>query len=224
MHFKAPHFRQSTGHKVSVGATITLFTGAFLLTSGISTKVYSQDKKKGGDAVLLMQTGPSFKTQEAKKDTTKTMEYVPAPLRPYLKTLEYYIPLPLTLKEFADLKNMTPKERENSQVESFRVPWRSVGNCTPFQQPQSRLDSLPPEDRKLVYDKWDGKDGAAVKLIVAFTVQNGLTPKDALNPAKGGYDPNSAEVDKMVKDWNAARSMDWHGDDFYERRSNPQKK
>ena len=93
MHFKAPHFRQSVGHNVKVGVAVTLFTGAFLLTSGIFTRAYSQEKKpKGGDTMLLMQTssGQVYKpVEQAKKDTTKTMGTVPKLVIPDVKTLEH---------------------------------------------------------------------------------------------------------------------------------------
>ncbi len=212
MHFKAPHFRQNIGHKVRVGVAITLFTGAFLLTSGIFYKAYSQEKKpKWGDTVQVYKSDG-----QAKTDTTRAAEYIPEKLRPYLKTLEYYVPGPLTLKDFSDLKNMKPEERENSKVELFRVPWRTMDDGTPFQLSKSVINSLSKEDGKLVQDKWDM---AKTKLIVALTVQNGLTPEDALNPAKGGYDPGSAEVEKMAKDWNAAKWMDKRSREIYKRRS-----
>jgi len=213
MHFKVPHFRQNIGHKARVGVAITLFTGAFLLTSGIITRAYSQEKKpKGGDTVLLMQTS-GFKTQEAKKETIKTPEYIPAPLKPYLKTLEYYVPPPLTLKDFAD---------RSPDVESFRLFWRRADTNYPsFGLPKTALDSCKAEDQQMVGEKWKL---ANVKLIVAFTMQNGLTPEDALNPAKGGYDPNSREVQDMKRQWRGGKEIDRLKDELIQQRPTPVKK
>jgi len=192
MHFKAPHFRQSIGHKVRAGVAITLFTGAFLLTSGIFTRAYSQDKKpKGGDTVLLMQTS-GFKTQEAKKDTTKTLDTVPKLVLPDVKTLKYNFPFNVTDSMFT---SKDPKVRE--RLWDYAEIWSGMEDkLNPFGLPANVLKSYSKEDLQELERRWEP---VRASWIVAFLSDKGVTPSNALKV----HTPE--EVKDMLREWKALK-------------------
>ena len=200
MHFKTPHSRQSIGHKVRVGAAITLFTGAFLLTSGIFTKAYSQDKKpKGGDTVLLMQTVTHKPIEQVKKDTTKTMDTIPKIVVPDVRSFEHYNPYPWSLTDSMFLKR-------DSNLGMYRDAWMDIDDhYSPFGVSNKVLSKYSPEERKELDRRWKI---AKIELIVAFLSDRGIPPSSALDPKKGGYEQNSKEVQDMLKEWQILKDLD----------------
>ena len=184
MHFKTPHFGQNMGYKARVGAAVFL-TGTFLLTSGISIKVYSQNNKtKGGDSTLLMQTGPGF--IETKKDTSKTMDTVPKIVVPDVKTLEHYNPFPNLLTDSMFIN-------KNKKLQTFRELWSGLeDSCTPFGLSQKVIDSYSPQDKKELMLRWEI---AKNELRVAFMSDKGVTPANALKLP-------TEEVKKLLENWD----------------------
>jgi len=180
MHFKPPH-RQSVGRISTVGAALFL-TGAFLLTSGIFTKAYSQEKKpKGGDSTLLMQTNPSFKMPEVKKDTTtKTMESVPKIVVP-----KYYNPWPGTLTD-SMFVNKSP------DLQAYKETWMTMEDKhSPFGWPKSKIAPRKEE----VTAAWED---AKMMLRIAFIRGAPLSKIDLKAYSKD-------ELDQINTEWNAVK-------------------
>ncbi|MFA6327913.1 MAG: hypothetical protein WCY41_00530 [Candidatus Micrarchaeia archaeon] len=193
MHVKTAHFRQKTGHVSRVGAAIFL-TGAFLLTSGIFTKVYSQNKgtKKGGDTVLLMQTGAFKSIEQAKKDTTKTMDTIPKLVIPDVRTLEHYMPYSNSLSD----KTFSEKKPE---LGAFRAAWLDAENYTPpFGLSGRVLNSYSKEDRVELERRWEN---AKNELRVAFLSDKGATPSNAFKI----HTP--AEVKALLEEWQELKHL-----------------
>jgi len=200
MHFKAPHFRQSIGHNVRVGVAVTLFTGAFLLTSGIFTRTYSQtnEKKKGGDTVLLMQTssGQVYKPfEQAKKDTTKTMDTVPKLIIPDVKTIKYRFPFDVNDSMFT---SKDPEVRE--RLLDYADVWRRVEDkLAPFGLPENVIKSYNGKDLKELKQRWEMEK---TSWIVAFLSDKGATPSNALKV----HTPE--EVKDMLRRWQNLTEID----------------
>ena len=192
MRFKTAHFRQKTSHISTLGAAFFL-TGAFLLTSGIFTAAYSQDRKtkKGGNTVLLMQTGAFKSIEQAKKDTTKTMDTIPKLVIPDVRTLEHYMPYPsLNDSVFA---------RKDRLVELYRDVWREDCDLrNPFGLSDKVINSYSPKDKAELMRRWEI---AKTELVVAFLSDRGATPTNALKI----HTPE--EVKKMLRDWKIDKDL-----------------
>lgn len=198
MRFKTPHFGQNIGYKARVGAAVFL-TGAFLLTSGIFNKSYSQNNvtNKGGDSTLLMQTS-TFKPVETKKDTSKTMDTVPKIVVHDVTSFEHYNPYPSGMSD-----SMFTKKDPNLRL--YRDAWMDVdGSYSPFGLSKKVLDSYTPEERKELDRRWEI---AKTELIVAFLSDKGLPPSSALDPKKGGYSIDSKEVQDMLAEWQTLKNI-----------------
>ena len=200
------HFRQNAGHVVRLGAAIFL-TGTFLLTSGISTVAYSQDRKtkKGGDTVLLMQTGVFKQIEQAKTNTTQTMKTTPKLVIPDVKTLEHYAPPPLIMSMFIS---------RDPTVELFRLPWlRMEDNYPPFGLPKKVFNSYSRKDRKEIEHSWET---AKIELRVAFlSDKKGVSPENALKM----HTPD--EVKKLLDEWQGYKEIDKLKDELMRQRQIP---
>ncbi len=175
------HSRQKAGYVSTVGAAIFL-TGAFLLTSGIFTKAHSQgnEKKKGGDIVLLMQANPAFKIPGAKKDTT-TMDTVPKIVVP-----KFYNPWPGVLTDATFVK-------KSSERQGHMEAWMLMEDtCPPFGWPKNKV-ALHKEE---LMPAWED---SKMMLRIAFLRGAPLSKIDLKAYSK-------EELEQINTEWNAIKN------------------
>ena len=191
---RVAHFRQKAGYVSTVGAAIFL-TGAFLLASGIFTRADSQtnEKKKGGDTVLLMQTDSTYRMPTVRKDTVKTMDTVPQIVKPDVRTLEHYNPWPGVLND------STFTKMDKLSIQAYRSSWMSMeGDYPPFGIPKKVIDSYPPGEKKELLRRWEI---AKNELRVAFLSDKGATPANAFKI----HTPE--EIQKMLETWQGIKEL-----------------
>ena len=200
MHFKTPHFRQGIGHKVRVGVAITLFTGAFLLTSGIFTRAYSQERKsKGGDTVLLMQTDSTFKAPVAQKDTPKAA----APWQVTLKdalTLTHYVPH--SLRDYSS-PEVRMRALDSKIKRVYAEGWARMEDATvPFDLPRDVYENCKPQQRAIIDANWK----AALREIHVYF----MSDKEGLSITLKSSNVNDLhtpkEIEQLLGYWDFLKS------------------
>ncbi len=189
MHFKAPHFRQNIGHKVRVGVAITLFTGAFLLTSGIIARAYSQEKKpKGGDTVLLMQTDSTFKTPATNKVVQK----------PDISKLRFPEVVP-------DSVFLSKSEIRFVYAESWAKKEDSEQYKRPFGLSEAQMKLLNKEDVAQVSKMWE--DGKKAFVLAVYSKREGITPSNALQKYDENNPVDKKEKDDILRYWEGVKAI-----------------
>ncbi|MFA5929341.1 MAG: hypothetical protein WC861_00495 [Candidatus Micrarchaeia archaeon] len=131
--------------------------------------------------MLLMQTSSSFKTQEAKKDTTKTMGTIPTIVVP-----KYYNPWPGVLTD-SMFVNKSP------DVQAYKETWMTMEDKhSPFGWPKSKIAPRMEE----VTAAWED---AKMMLRIAFIRGAPLSKIDLKAYSKD-------ELDQINTEWNAIKS------------------
>ena len=167
-------------------------TAMIFALNGCAGSSQEQAKTKGGDSVLVFQTGgQAFKTEpKAKSDTLNTL---PKIVVPDVKTLQHYNPFKGTIDD-------SLFGTRDPQLEVFRRAWMRMEDTeTPFGLPQKVVDSYSSEDKTELMRRWEI---AKKEIRVAFLSDKGAKPSTALQVH------TQKEINELLERWEFLRKID----------------
>ena len=178
--------------RVPISWRVMLPLAAVIVLQGCAGGSQEQAKTKGGDSVLVFQTGgQAFKTEpKAKSDTLNTL---PKIVVPDVKTLQHYNPFKGTIDD-------SLFGTRDPQLEVFRRAWMRIEDTeTPFGLPEKVVDSYSPEDKAELMRRWEI---AKKEIRVAFLSDKGAKPSTALQVH------TQKEINELLERWEFLRKID----------------